>query len=223
MMRTLDELIDLDDPGWPIVEEWITNAKNPVEVLPTDRAAAEKALLEVQVTTRSPMGALIYESGGLLVEHGWLRVLGSGCDRLPRSIPSWNEEARSATEGLPSGLLLIADDVLGGLFALNGGAFDTAPGGVLYFAPDSLSWDDLEVGYSDFLVWALSGDLGSFWQGLRWSGWEEDVRSLVGDQAFSIWPPLCADPDLDIDQRSREAVPLTDVIGINFELGDQLD
>jgi len=40
----------------------------------------KSALVAVQVTTRSPMGAIIYETGGILVDHGWIRILGSGCE-----------------------------------------------------------------------------------------------------------------------------------------------
>ena len=33
--------------------------------------------------------------------------------------------------------LLVADDVLGGFFAINGGAFDGKAGNIFYYAPDS--------------------------------------------------------------------------------------
>ena len=220
-MPSLEELIDDEDPGWPIVEEWIAEATNPVEVLARVPERSEEALLATQVTTRSTMGAVIFESGGILIDHGWLRILGGGSPRLSRSVPSWNEQVRNATD-LPQGMLLIADDVLGGLFALNGGAFDVEPGSTLYFAPDSLGWEDLRIGYSDFLSWASSGDITAFWDGLRWPGWEDDVRALAGDQGFSIYPPLCTEPDLNIASRSRAAVPLAEVIGVNFSLMDQL-
>ena len=58
-MRSLGELLERDDPRWPEVQTWIAEATNLIEVLPPseDRAAA---LLATQVTTRSPMGAIIY-------------------------------------------------------------------------------------------------------------------------------------------------------------------
>ena len=31
----------------------------------------------MQMPTSSPMGAVIYETGGILIHHGWLRILGS--------------------------------------------------------------------------------------------------------------------------------------------------
>ena len=84
-MRPLSELINTEDPAWPMVQELIANATNPVEVLPAHPVDREVALHAIQVTTRSTMGAIVYETGGLLIDHGWLRILGSGHDRLPRS------------------------------------------------------------------------------------------------------------------------------------------
>jgi Protein of unknown function DUF2625 len=84
-MKPLHELINRDDPGWPLVQQWVVEATNPVEVLPPPNdATRERALLDMQATTRSPMGAITYESGGIFVDHGWLRILGSGHSRLPR-------------------------------------------------------------------------------------------------------------------------------------------
>ena len=45
-------------------------ATNPVEVLPPVEANRKPALVAVQVTTRSPLGAIIYDTGGILVDHG---------------------------------------------------------------------------------------------------------------------------------------------------------
>src|SRR5690348_6792465 len=91
VLKQVHELINLDDPGWPIVQGWITGAKNHIEVLlPPDNVTREKALVNAQVTTRSPMGAIIYETGGILVDHGWIRILGAGHPRLPRALADWN-------------------------------------------------------------------------------------------------------------------------------------
>jgi hypothetical protein len=81
-MRSVDELINKTEPGWTLVKQWIDIAKNKVEILPCDTTRAKDALYKTQVTTRSPMGAIIYSTGGLLVDNGWIRILGSGSDRL---------------------------------------------------------------------------------------------------------------------------------------------
>lgn len=86
-MRPLEQLINKTEPGWILIQEWISNAKNRVEILPCDTLKAKEALYKMQVTTRSPMGAIIYSSGGLLVDGGWIRILGSGNIKLNRTIP----------------------------------------------------------------------------------------------------------------------------------------
>jgi Protein of unknown function DUF2625 len=58
-MQPISQLINKTDPGWPLVKKWITTAKNKVEVLPVDTAKAKNALYKTQVTTRSPMGAIV--------------------------------------------------------------------------------------------------------------------------------------------------------------------
>lgn len=88
-MRPLEDLINTEEPGIALVREWLTEASNPVEVLDCEAGAGDETLLALQVTTRSPMGALAHDTGGLLVDHGWVRVLGAGCPRLPRSIAAW--------------------------------------------------------------------------------------------------------------------------------------
>jgi hypothetical protein len=90
-MRPIEELINTKDPGWPIVQQWIASAKNKVEVLPCDTAKAKEALYHTQVTTRSPMGAVVSATGGVMVDDGWIRILGSGSPRLPRTLPGWNQ------------------------------------------------------------------------------------------------------------------------------------
>ncbi len=121
-MKSLHELIDRNDPGWPLVEQWVSEATNPVEVLPPpDDATRQRALLDMQVTTRSPVGAIIYESGGIFVDHAWLRILGSGHPRLPRSLPGWSLKRSFSSSGGPPPFLLIADDIVGGFFAVDGG------------------------------------------------------------------------------------------------------
>jgi hypothetical protein len=208
--RSLLELLNTDEPAWPLVQTWLREATNPVEVLPPSDPARGDALVATQVTTRSPMGAIIYETGGLLVDHGWLRLLGSGHPRLPRSLPEWNR-GRSWREGVESPpFLLIADDVVGGFFAVNGGGLGEEVGQVHYFVPDGLAWDSLGAGYTDFLLWCLGGDLAGFYADYRWPGWEDEVKSLPGDRAFSIYPPpFTRGPAFG--ERHRGAVPLDEL------------
>ncbi len=187
-MRKLADLLETKDPAWPLVQEWIHAAANRTEVLPATDPQRAEALVQLQVTTRSPMGAVVYETGGILVDHGWLRLLGSGHPRLPRSLPEWNR-GRTWTDPRQSPpLLLVADDVVGGFFALNGGALPGGPGSTFYFAPDTLDWEVLGFGYTTFLQWAFSGDLAGFYAACRWPGWEAEVKQVHGGQGCPSTP-----------------------------------
>lgn len=211
----LHELINRDDPGWPRVQQWLAEAVNQVEVLPPpDNGSRERALLDTQVTTRSPMGAIIYESGGILVDHGWIRILGSGHSRLPRSLPDWNIKRSLSEVGQVPPFLLIADDAIGGFFAIDGGGLGLGRGMVCYFAPDTLEWESMEMGYSDFLAWCFGGDLAKYYENARWPGWQEEVQSLRGDEAFAIYPFLsCEGPP--VGDRVRSAICVAEVYAFN--------
>ena len=87
-MRTIDELIDVDEPAFPLIREWAAAAVRPVDFLPPSAARR-----------------------------------------------------------------------------------------------DALDWEPLQMGYSDFLQWAFSGELAQFYDWIRWPGWEDDVKTLHGDRS----------------------------------------
>jgi len=203
---SLTELTSAADPAWPQINDDARRAGR-VEVLPALRANAQQVLVGLQVTNRSTLGAIALESGGLLIDDGWLRILGSGSERMPRDLVTWNG-LDGAEHRLP-GALLVADDAVGGFFAINGGAFDGEAGNVFYRAPDTLEWEDLERGLSDFVDWAFTGDLEKFYSGMQWPNWRADASRLSGNDAFSIWPPLAvAGPP--IGERSRKVIPVAE-------------
>lgn len=215
-MRTLPELIDHEDPAWLLVQRWTAEASVEVEILPiSDANAGNIALLEVQVTTRSPMGAIAFNSAGIFVDSGWLRVPGAGQHRrFRRSLPSWNE-------GRSEGFYLVADDVLGGYFAINGGALGDDPEQIYYHSPDSLGWEQCGLSYSLFLVWAMSGKLDEFYKTFRWNDWESEAKELTGDQVLSVYPFLWAEGP-PIGKRDRRPVDASEYFFLQADIQRQL-
>lgn len=200
-MRSLSDLINTTDPALPLIQDWIANAAVSCELL-APSSIRDDILLGLQVTTRSPMGAIAHETGGLLIDHGWLRILGSGHPRLPRNLLDWNQPRAK-------GFLLVADDAVGGFFALNGGALGQDTGAMYYWAPDGLAWEALDLGYSDFLEAMLGGRLQDFYASLRWQGWQDDVQRLAPDQCFSFYPFLWA-KEGSVATSSRRAVDISE-------------
>jgi hypothetical protein len=169
------------------------------------------------------MGAIIYETGGILVDHAWIRILGSGCERLPRSMADWNwgRSYHESGERLP--YLLVADDVLGGFFALDGGGLGGKVGSMFYFAPDTLRWEPMEdMGYSDFVCWCFTGDVAKYYTDYRWQGWQEDVRNLPGNKVFSFYPFLFAKAD-SLESRSRRPIAIAEQYDLQLDIAKQLD
>ena len=120
--RDLEVLIERHDPAWPRIQEWIAEAPHPIEILPAERPRGEQTLLRLQVTSRSVLGALALESGGILVDRGWLRLLGAGSERLNGSLLTWNGLGETGVEPLLPNAMLVAHDAVGGFFAINGDA-----------------------------------------------------------------------------------------------------
>jgi hypothetical protein len=179
-------------------------ATNSVEVLPPDLEHRETVRQKVAVSLESALGAVLHETGGILIDHGWLRILGSGSERVPRVAlvdRQW---------------ILVADDVVGGFFALH-----PPKGEVHYLAPDTLEWEGLGIGYSAWFRWGLTEELGTFYQDYRARGWEERIRALRPEQGFHIDPPPWTKGP-HYYERSWKAVPMTELYHMAFEVRDQL-
>ena len=220
--RSLQELVNTTDSGWPHVKEWIAAAKNKVEILPVDTVKAKSALYETQVTTRSPMGAIVYHSGGILVDDGWIRILGSGNDKLKRTLPEWNLDKTLIDSMETSGFYLIADDVIGGFFIMNGGFFGKDVGKIYYFSPDNLEFEPMDIGYSDFLSFCFNNDLNKFYEGYRWEGWRKEVVNLPGDKVYNFVPPLWTKEGRNFNKSSRAAVSIKEQFELNIYFRSQL-
>lgn len=221
MRRSIDQLVDTADSAWPLVQGWIAQAELPVEALPAprDRGAA---LVELQVTTRSPMGAITYESGGLRVDGGWLHVLGGGHDRMPWTIAALTRELGfwPDRDAQPQ-LLVVGVDVMGGFFALDGGALGQ-PGNVHYFEPDTLDWLDCEKGYSEWAHFCTSANLEQFYTDLRWDGWADEVAGLPAGHGLHVHPPLFTAESRPLENASRRAVPMLELLRMNLDFAQQL-
>ncbi|MGW0783924.1 DUF2625 family protein [Streptomyces sp. NPDC002913] len=229
-MREIDELVNADGPAWPELQEMLGASPVPVQVLPGDVDEGRRSLLQMQVSVRSVLGALALNTGGLLVDNGWVRVFGGG------SVPDGGLPSLAQINRFPSDFdpgwhpatgLVVGHDVVGGVFALNGGDPSAAgrpgaPGQMTYFAPDTLEWEAMEMGHSVWVSWLLSGQLETFYDGLRWPGWREEAAALTFSQGISVYPFLWSEEAHDdLAATSRRAVPMREVIGVAADFARQ--
>jgi hypothetical protein len=213
-MRKIEELIDKQAPAIEQLRKRVYQAEVSCELLPPS-AEREAVLVDVQVTTHSTLGALAYDTGGLLIDDGWLRLLGSGHPLLTRTLSGWNS-------GRAQGYYLVGDDAAGGFFALNGGALGPELRSVYYWAPDSLEWECLDLGFTDFVDTFLTNCIATFYEGLRWSAWRDDIRNLSGDRCFAFYPFLWTKEGSPEDSH-RATVPMSEAFDMKVDIVRQLN
>jgi hypothetical protein len=180
----------MDSLAWTLVQRWIAQAGNGVAVLPADADAAAATLEALAVNDRSVLGALAANTGGLTVDHGWLCVLGGP------GLVAWRDKLADE--------LVVGHDVVAGFYAV-----DKEEGEVRYLGPDTLEWMGTEMGHSEWVHWTLSGDLETFYAGLRWPGWEEESAALPPGQGFEVDPPPFTREGRSIAAAGRKPAPMT--------------
>lgn len=205
----LSVLLQSDDPAWPTLRQWLADASNGAVLTTTSRERGEQAVFALQASVQTTLGAIARYTAGVSVDQGWLRLLGAGDGQHP-GLREWNGLGVGQV-ALP-GALVVAHDVLGGFYAVNGGGLPGPTGETFYRSPRTLEWLSLGVGYTRFVQWALDADLEAFYVGLRWKGWSALTRALSPDEGFAFYPDLHVQPDTRgahaLDRRRRDRVPM---------------
>ncbi|MEU7478458.1 DUF2625 family protein [Lentzea sp. NPDC042327] len=224
-MRDIAELTEVDDPGWPVVAEAVPAS---CAVLPPEPGACRAVLLQLQVTVRSLLGAVVLNTGGMVLHHGWLRVYGGSGGALP-SLGEVNGFPETVDPSwAPAGGLVLAHDVLGGVFALNGADCGRSgrpgePGQVVYFAPDTLEWETFDGGHGAWLMWMLDGGVERYYEGMFWPGWEADVAALGLREGITAYPPLWSgEGATDVAGATRSPVPMSELLSFTADVCGQL-
>lgn len=210
------QLRNVDHDAWAEIQELMAGAPQQPRILLANQARRDSALEALQVTTGSFLGAMVAQCGALVLDEGWLRMLGSGAEGLPGI-----HEANNMEDGPPP-FLEVAWDVLGGRFAINGGALDADPGEVCYWGPDTLSWTGIGGGYSAFVTWAMGEGPTSFYSSLRWPSWKAETSCLAPHLGLSLYPPPFTTEGVSIANTTRSAVPIAELHSFYAEMTHQL-
>jgi hypothetical protein len=204
-VRSLEELVVPEaESAWPEIAAVIASAPYPVEVLEADPTEAARCLHQLQVTTRSWLGAVVHRTGGVVVDYGWLRIFGAGHrGRMLADILTVNA-------GDVVGVI-VAEDVLGGRFSWGSSGSEVQPT-IHYFGPDTLEWQDLDIGYGHWLGAMIGGATTQFYENLRWPGWAAEVGTLRLDQGISAYPPPSTVEGMDLGAARRGVVPMAELV-----------
>ncbi|GAA3290604.1 DUF2625 family protein [Dactylosporangium vinaceum] len=218
-VRSVEELTAAPESAWPALEaELLSNPE--IVILPVAAEAGRNCLYRLQVSTRSRLGALALHTGGLLVEDGWLRVLGGGD---AAGLPSLAQANGLPGGGRPPASLLVGHDVLGGRFEVNGAdpAAIGRPGDageVCYFGSDSLTWEPCGAGHGTWLTWIAEGGTAEFYAALRWKGWQAETRALPLSHGLTVYPFLWSrEAQQDLAATTRRPAPTAELFSLQDE------
>ena len=156
--------------------------------------------------------AVLNHLEGLEIEK-FIRILGIGGGVFSRGFFEWNRDLRDAPLGIDD-MLIIADDVVGGLFGLKHDE-------VYYYAPDRLMWENLGISYTSFFHWVLFGDTETFYKSFRWSCWKKDVDNVSFSQGILLYPFLWSS-EFNLETSSKKVVPLIEIVLQNLDIASQL-
>jgi hypothetical protein len=195
---------------WEVIEDWFRRSRHHVELFHADPLGAAVMIDNLGIDPESTVAEVARNIGGGFVDHGWFRLLGSGHERMTLGLDVWNGVDSRLEPSRPGDLFVVGNDAVGGFFAIDAGGLGLRRGRVAYLAPDAMRWEDLEMGYPEFVRWLAEGDLAGFAEGTRWPGWEYDIRALSGDDGIFFAPPLWAQGP-PVAGRDRTRVPMTEL------------
>ncbi|WP_167524812.1 alpha/beta fold hydrolase [Micromonospora taraxaci] len=161
--------------------------------------------------------------GGILLYDGWLGIFG-GSPSAEVSLPSIGQVNAFPVDvdwtWTPTEGLIVANDVLGGVFFLNGlrpaAGRPGVPGEVIYFDPRSLDWTRMRLSHREWLTWSVSGELPHFYDGLLWPRWREDVAALRSDQGIAVLPSFW-NGTAPATGMTRTILPMADILTFQFD------
>ncbi|MCW1908179.1 MAG: DUF2625 domain-containing protein, partial [Candidatus Saccharibacteria bacterium] len=154
-MKSLQDLINVKDSAWPLIQQWCDQGRNKMEWMSPIQPQNEKVLTLLQITVRSPMGAIAYHSGGCFIHNRLIRLMGAGSNEIELSLTNSNGLSNNIKIHAINGAFVVAYDVFGGFFAINSGRFNQTDRFVYYLSPDNLEWESTSKTYSDILYLSL--------------------------------------------------------------------
>lgn len=192
----------MDNTFQKIVDD-IKKSTKTVKILPSNDAIKDIWKKNYKFHSESLLAIFLENTGGIVID-GWIRFYGTG-----------ELNFISRNDLFPFCNIVIAEDILGGLFVL------LENGNVGYFAPDCLELEDMEINLSQFWYWCLHGDTDTFYKDYRWENWQKDISNLKYNEGIAFYPFLWAEAE-NLESRNRKIVPIDEIIRLEFDFLEQI-
>lgn len=205
---------------WNEVASMIKKSNRKIQMFEGKENIGHIEIEALGLNRKSILGVIILYTSGICVDN-WIRIIGQNCLER-KGIIMYNEPNERRENTVLKGMLIIGQDVVGGIFAINREKFVEGIHKIWYFAPDTLEWECLDMSYAEFIAWLMQGDIDEFYSSMRWDNWMEDCRNINFNEVLLIYPFLWS-KECDLKKISKKAVPYEELMGINFEYAQKFN
>lgn len=189
---------------WNEIKNILKSSTKNIKIL---SSIYNNSLNNLNIDENSVLGQVIINTGGIFIEN-YIRLFGSGDKENSYNIYKYNLELKKYFD---DNMIIIGNDIFGGLFSLN-----KEKNNILYFAPDILEWEDLDITYKEFIKFVTSERIDEFYKSYKWSTFQEDVKKVKFNEGILIYPFLWSN-ECNIEKAKKDIVPFFELLQINME------
>ena len=194
---------------WNEIKYILKNSTRKVKII--NNKVYDDTLNNLNIDKNSVLGQVITNTSGIFIDN-YIRLFGNGSKDVSYNIYEYNLEFKKYFD---DNMIIVADDVFGGLFSVT-----KEKNNILYFAPDTLQWENLEIDYKDFIKYISSEKIDEFYKSYKWSTFQEDINDIKFNQGFLIYPFLWSN-ECDIEKAKKSIVPFSELVQINMEFREK--
>jgi len=205
------------DSIWKNIKEMFYQSKHEKVIFEGILEDGQQECKELRHLCDSVLASVVANCSGIYVDN-WMRILGQG-NEMRNGVLHYNTLFHD--DSYLDGMLIIANDIVGGIYALNISRFEIEKNMIWYFAPDTLEWENLGMTYSQFLAWTAQGDMDEFYEAMRWDSWRDDCGQVEWNNGCLVYPFLWA-AECNKNTAQKKIVPFDELMKLNFEYCEKL-
>lgn len=204
------------DVIWKKIRSILDNSKNMLCIYEETTENGQIECEKLNIPADSVLTSVVMNCSGICIDN-WIRILGQGSEKR-NGVLYYNT---LIDDSCLDGMFIVANDVVGGIYAINISRFENEKSIVWYFAPDTLQWESLGMKYLDFIAWTACGNTSEFYETMRWNEWIMDCKNIEFDSGYLIYPFLWAN-ECDINSANRKKVSFDELMKLNFDYYNKL-
>lgn len=150
------------DNTWNKIKEILYKSKHEVIIFEGTIENGQRECGKLSIPNDSILASVVINCSGIYIDN-WIRILGQGNEKR-NGVSHYNT---SVDDSCLYGMFIVANDVVGGIYAINISRYEYEKNMIWYFAPDTLEWENLSMKYLNFITWAAQGNVSDFYASMR--------------------------------------------------------